>query len=127
MVIASPRQIIIDVSAMMITNPITMEWNAFQNHPIRTRLFNDPTTLLMYAKISLVSSLILEKNDSRKKNLKPTMKNPCKGAVCVNLNGGIKTYFCECKRGFKRVSHQECEAMVSPFFITNSCHQLLST
>jgi len=36
-------------------------------------------------------------------------KNPCKGAVCVNLNGGIKTYFCECKRGFKRVSHQECE------------------
>ena len=68
MVIASPRQIIIDVSAMMITNPITMEWNAFQNHPIRTRLFNDPTTLLMYAKISLVSDLILEKkNDSQKK------------------------------------------------------------
>ena len=45
-------------------------------------------------------------------------KNPCKGAVCVNLNGGIKTYFCECKRGFKRVSHQECEAKVSPNFVT---------
>ena len=50
--------------------------------------------------------------------LKPTLQNPCKGAVCVNLNGGIKTYFCECKRGFKRVSHQECEATVSPISVT---------
>ena len=53
MVIASPRPIIIAASATLIISQIITEWNAFQNRPIRTQLFNDPIISLTCAKIRL--------------------------------------------------------------------------
>ena len=51
MVIASPHPIIIAVSATLIISPIITAWNASQNRPIRTQLFNDPIISLTFAKI----------------------------------------------------------------------------
>ena len=63
MVIASPRPIIIAVSATLIINPITTEWNAFQNRPIRTQLFSGPIISLMCAKIRF--KLFFRKNPNQ--------------------------------------------------------------
>ena len=42
-------------------------------------------------------------------NLELSLIKDFQGAICINRYGGVKEYWCECKRGFKRLNHQVCE------------------
>ena len=35
-------------------------------------------------------------------------ETPCQGAKCITLVGGVKSYWCECLRGYTRQSHKIC-------------------
>ena len=49
---------------------------------------------------------------------------PCQGAKCITLVGGVKSYWCECLRGYTRQSHKVCKD-IDECFESAPCGELM--